>query len=208
MKARYDAIWLAITLLTFGLSRVAQAQIHVEIPEDRQPPIYANVDGTAGGFLPHTDEWAVVFFYRSPECVPAEFNLLDFIDRSGRAFGCPLLIEGHSNWRSFEDPYPADSLLQGRGDVPAWFVRWPELQAAVADGELTVPELEALPSLMIGTASFYHESIRNDIRGERDANESLAALGTLSDGRTFQVELAEKLHDGIHTFIHVRIEFR
>ncbi len=208
MKARHDATWLAITLLTFGLSRVAQAQVHIDIPQDRQPPIYANVDGTAGGFLPHTDEWAVVFFYRSPECVPAEFNLLDFTDRSGRAFGCPLLIEGHSNWCSFEDPYPADSLLRGTGDVPAWFVRWPELQAAVADGELTVPELASLPSLIIGTASFYQESIRNDIRGSHDANEAIAALGTLLDGRVFHVELTERLHDGLHTFIHVRIDFR
>jgi hypothetical protein len=138
--------------------------------------------------------------------VPAEFNLLDFIDRSGRAFGCPLLIEGHSNWCSFEDPYPADSLLQGTGDVPAWFVRWPELQAAVADGELTVPELASLPALIIGTASFYQESIRNDIRGSHDANEAIAALGTLLDGRVFHVELTERLHDGLHTFIHVRID--
>ena len=209
MKTAQRGICLAVTLVAISLGNLAQAQIHINIPEDRQPPIYANLDGTGGGFIPHTDEWAVVFFYRPPECVPTDFNLLDFIDRSGRPFGCALLFEGHTNWRSLDDPYPADSLIQGTGAIPAWFVRWPELQAAaVADGELTVPELAALPSLIVGTASFYQESIRNDIRGSRDANEALAALGTLSDGRVFRVELTEELHDGIHTFTHVRIDFR
>jgi hypothetical protein len=207
MKASRDGLGIAVLLAVISVGNAAQAQIHINIPEDRQPPIYANLDGGGGGFIPHTDVWAVVFFYRPPECVPVDFNLLDFIDRSGRPFGCALLFEGHTNWRSFDDPYPADSLIQGTGAIPAWFVRWPELQAAVADGDLTVPELSSLPSLIVGVASFYQESIRNDIRGSRDANEALAALGTLSDGRVFHVELTERLHDGTHTFIHVRIDF-
>jgi hypothetical protein len=128
---------------------VAEAQIHLNIPEDSEPPIYANIQHD---FLPHTEDWAVVVFYRSPECVPPDFNLLDFIDPPA-AFSCALQIQGHENWRSLDDPFPAKVLVHGTGAVPVWFVRWPELQAAVADDELTIGELAALPSLLIGSAS-------------------------------------------------------
>jgi hypothetical protein len=196
---------LIFSLVALTLSTVAQAQIHLQIPADRQPPIYAAFDR---GFMPHTEEWAVVIFYRTPDCVPADFNLLDFFDLPPRPFLCALQIEGHSNWRSLDDPYPADSHLQGTGAVPLWFVRWTELQAAVADDELTVAELASLPSLLIGSALSYHESIRNDIRGQRGGNEAVVATGTLTDGRTFQVEFTEKFREGEHLFPHVRIDFR
>jgi hypothetical protein len=198
---------LAAMLATLSLGTVAEAQVHVDVPGDRQPPIYANFNRD---FMPHDDEWAVIFFYRPPECVPEGFNLLDWFDFSGNPFraGCELLFEGHANWRSLGDPYPADSLFQGTGNVPAWFVRWPELQAAVADDELTIVELTSLPSLVTGTASIYHESIRNDIRGSRGGNEALTAFGALEDGRLFQVELTERLMDGEHFFHQVRIDFR
>ena len=85
MKARRDGLGIAVLLAVISAGNAAQAQIHINIPEDRQPPIYANLDGGGGGFIPHTDVWAVVFFYRPPECVPVDFNLLDFIDRTGAA---------------------------------------------------------------------------------------------------------------------------
>ena len=44
--------------------------------------------------------------------------------------------------------------LHGRGAVPVWFVKWPELRDAVADGVLTITELDALPSHITGLASF------------------------------------------------------
>jgi hypothetical protein len=205
MQAKQLLKFLVFAVVTLTPSTVSQAQIHLQIPEDRQPPIYANFDR---GFMPHTEEWAVVIFYRTPECVPADFNLLDFFDPPPRPFFCALQIEGHSNWRSLDDPYPADSYFQGTGAVPLWFVRWPEMQAAVADDELTVAELASLPSLLIGSASIYHESVRNDIRGQRGGNETVVATGTLTDGRTFQVEFTEKFREGEHLFPHVRIDFR
>jgi hypothetical protein len=205
MQAQQRLRCLAVSLLALTLRTVAQAQIHLQIPEDRQPPIYAALDR---GFMPHTEEWAVVIFYRNTDCVPADFNLLDFFDPPPRPFLCALQIEGHSNWRSLDDPAPADSLWQGTGAVPLWFVRWPELQAAVADDELTIAELAALPSLLRGSASFYLESIRNSTRGQRGGNEALIASGTLTDGRRFRVEYTEKFRDGQHLFPHIRIDFK
>ena len=167
MQAQQRLRCLVVTVVALTLSMVARAQVHRQIPEDQQPPYYATIDR---GFMPHTEEWAVVIFYRTPECVPADFNLLDFFDPPPRPFLCALQIEGHSNWRSVDDPFPADIHLQGTGAVPLWFVRWPELQAAVADDKLTVAELSALPSLLIGSASFFNHSIRNSIRGQRGGN--------------------------------------
>lgn len=46
--------------------------------------------------------------------------------------------------------------LHGLGAVPVWFVSWPEMQAALADDVLTV--LLSLPSLRIGSASFFKET--------------------------------------------------
>jgi hypothetical protein len=53
----------ALMLAVLALSVPAEAQIHLRIPEDRQPPIYSFL---SRGFYPHTDEWAAVVFYRTP----------------------------------------------------------------------------------------------------------------------------------------------
>ena len=119
-----------------------------------------------------------IVFYRSPDCIPAGFNLLDFLDFSGQPALCELHIEGRVNWASLDDPYPASQFFSGTGEVPVWFVRWPELEAAVADDVLTIGELAALPSLTVGSASFFLESIRNDTRGQRGGNEAMVAAGT------------------------------
>jgi hypothetical protein len=119
-----------------------------------------------------------------------------------------LKIHGSTIWRSLNDPYPAESVFQGDGAVPTWFVRWAELQAVAADQKLTIGEVTALPSRLVGSASHFNESIRNDIPGQRGGNESLTAFGNLADGRAFQVEFTEKFRNGVHTFPHVRIEFR
>jgi hypothetical protein len=205
MNARRCFTSVVVSLVVLTLSTVAQAQIRRNIPEDSQPPIYADF---GLGFLPHTDEWAVVIFYRTPACVPADFNLLDFFDAPPRPFSCALHIEGFTLWRSLDDPFPAQIFLHGTGAVPVWFVGWPELQSAIADGDLTIGELAALPSLLVGSASFFLESERNSIVEQRGGNEVVVASGTLTDGRSFQVEFTEKFREGQHLFPEVRIDFR
>ena len=205
MHAHKRFMAVAVMLTGLAISAPAQAQVHLRIPDDIQPPFYANL---AHGFLPHTEEWAAVAFYRSPECIPANFNLLDFLDFSGAPFSCPLQIEGRTIWVSLDDPYPASQLMWGTGALPVWFVRWSELEDAAADDVLTIGELAALPSLITGSASFYHESIRNDTRGQRGGNSALVASGTLTDGRSFFVQVTEKFRDGEHLFPHVAIQFR
>ena len=77
--------------------------------------------------------------------------------------------------------------LHGLGAVPVYFVSWPELQAAMADGELKIGELESLPSLLRGTADSYKQTVRNE--GPLAVVVlQISARGVLKDGRAFQVE--------------------
>ena len=127
MKMRRTSAWMIFTLIVFGAADRARAQpVHVEFPGSTPgPPIYANI---GHGFLPHTEDLAVVFFYRSPECVPADFNLLDFLDVSPafpggppRPFLCELQIEGRAI-RPRADAPPSQQFFYGLGAVPTWLV--------------------------------------------------------------------------------------
>ena len=212
MKMQRTSGWLIATMIVLGAADRAVAQpVHIDFPSGTPgPPIYASV---LSGFLPHTEELAVVFFYRSPDCVPADFNLLDYLDFTPafpggppRPFLCELQIEGRALWHSLDDPAPALQFFCGLGAVPTWFVAWPELEAAAADGVLTISELAALPSLQVGTATSFLETIRNSVPAQRGGNEELIATGTLMDGRSFVVHINEKFREGVHLFKNVRID--
>lgn len=147
-------------------------------------PAYARVGMDPAGkvALPHDDQWAAIVFYREVACVPSGFNLMAFFDAPA-AFGCPMTVEGHEVWKDGFDPTsaPIHVVTRDAGPVPVWFVSWPALQAAAADGALTKAELAALPSLVTGTATSYHEVLHPD------EMILINARGTLSDGRSFKI---------------------
>ena len=212
MKMRRTSGWLMATMIVLGAAGRAMAQpVHVDFPGGTPgPPVYANI---GSGYLPHTEELAVVFFYRSPDCVPADFNLLDYLDFTPafpggppRPFQCELHIEGRALWHSLDDSAPGQQFFYGLGAVPTWIVRWPELEAAAADGVLTVSELAALPSLQTGEASSLVETIRNTVPAQRGGGEAVVATGTLLNGRSFVVHINERFREGIHLFKNVRID--
>ena len=152
-------------------------------------PAYARIEH---GFAIHTAEWAAIAFYRPTECVPGDFNLLDFFDLA--AFGCtPSTTGGFAIWSG--EPWitaPIQMHFYGLGAVPVWFVSWPELEAAMADEMLTMVELEGLPSLLIGSASFYTETLHpsDPSMVVRSPMIEYQAFGLLEDGRSFQVHAA------------------
>ncbi|MGD2077190.1 MAG: hypothetical protein PVH18_02330 [Chloroflexota bacterium] len=153
----------AVMLVVVMLIGVQVALANTRIDSDGQVPFYArfgqNETSTDG-------ETVVIVFYRSPSCIPADFDLIQFFHFPGPgdpgAFGCqPPTTDGFEIWENGPgiDPAPKLGVLEGRGAVPVWFVSVSDLQT-VTDGGVYINELAGLPSLQSGTASYYHETLR------------------------------------------------
>lgn len=174
------------------------------------PPYYADI---TSGFVPNDGRWAGIVFWRSPECVPAGFNLLEQFNPP-TAFACPLTLEGEGYWRDLSDAFPFQQHERGLGAVPVYFVAWSELQAAMGDGVLTIGELQGLPSLLVGSASFLrivtHNSSGPGSQGINHGQTTLVAGGELADGRAFQFRYVEQFlpETGEHVLLTVTISFR
>lgn len=88
--------------------------------------------------------------------------------------------------------------------MPVWFVSWPVLSTAIVDGTLTIGELAALPSLTVGTATFYEETL-HPLGANKVAKIEFNARGTLTDGRSFQVAVSG--NTGVGRVTHIGIKF-
>lgn len=159
-----------------------RADLHLRFPADIEPDFYQS-GGPIGSL--HDGEWVAIPFWRSPELIPEDFNLIDTFDAN--AIGLPLLVEG---FLRLGDTGPPSWEARGLGAVPFWFVHLSELEAAAADGELTIGELSALDSLVTGSAGFYQE--QNHIFGIHPVSHyTLVSSGMLHDGRSFDVRFVE-----------------
>jgi hypothetical protein len=201
------------------------ANVRTEVPgENSGPPAYSQIQRALGPdpfFIPHTDEWAAIPFLRNTSCIPPDFDLLNFNDFTPafpmgppRPFLCPLTVQGFALWKNGPPPIdfvPIFSELHGTGNVPVWFVSWPELLAATGDGNLTLLELLTMSSLQIGSADFYKETVQpgvNRPQGPGNGKIEMNGSGLLLDGRSFQFSVKEMGDDGISILRHVRIEFQ
>lgn len=161
--------------------------------ESDGPPFYA-ISGN-GGFIPHDGTWAALPFVRELECVPEEANLLQLTIPIPDE--CTLTVEGLEHWENGPpvDLAPRQTQSFGLGAVPIVFVRWSELEPALAGG-LTLTELLSLPSAVVGTALFYKETDILGISGPQGPGKGsykISARGNLSDGRTFSLLVNEVL---------------
>lgn len=146
-------------------------------------PLYARLEP---GFIINDGEWAAIIFYRPTDCIPEGFNLLSVIDYD--AYNCfPPTTDGIAIWSG--EPWmspPIQLQLHENGLVPVWFVQWSELQAAIADDKLTMPELEEFSLLLVGAADFYTETLH-----PTDAHNvpmiNIIAKGCLENGQSFSV---------------------
>jgi hypothetical protein len=178
-----------LLVLLLAASSVLAAVI---IDSDGQVPFYARI---VDGEIINDGEWAVVVFYRPPSCIPAEFNLLGFFDFPSEAgpgaFGCnPPTTDSVEYWQNGPgiDFAPVMAKFRGLGAVPVWFVSWPEIEAAVADDVLTIGELESLPSLRVGSADYYRETLRpSGSPSPGPYGIQYTARGELEDGGLFRV---------------------
>jgi hypothetical protein len=215
-RMRKSMALIALTAGVVSLETSSHAAIRVSIPsQDPGPPFYASIARPPGGQIFQDGEWAAIPFLRDTTCAAynttsnSSPNLLDGFDPG--AHDCKLAVHGFAIYNSGLDPVPVYAWLMGDGAVPIWFVRWSELRAAIPDDELTVGELESLPSLLIGSASFFEYVNQIGVlrpQGEGNGKIEIASSGTLNDGRAFQFSVREMGVDQISTLRHVRIEFR
>ena len=205
---------------------VVQANVRTPVPPDPGPPVYSYLqrlqDGSA--FFAHDDEWAAIWFYRDPSCVPSGFNLLDSVDFAPafpggppRPFVCPLTVSGFGIWKNGPPPIdfvPIQEVWHGNGAVSVWFASLSEFQSAVDDDNVTIAEILALPSLRKGLASVYAEVTHPGAfrpQGQGNGSIEVVASGLLEDGTSFQLEFREmgkKDGGGVSFVRHIRIGFR
>ncbi len=168
---------------------IAQAQVRVDFPEeDPGPPYYARI---RSGFVIHTDQVAAIVFYRQPGCVPAGFNLLNLFNPP-TAFSCTLTVEGFEVFDQAPPPLgaaPKQAKTFGLASVPVWFVSWSELQTEIADGVLTITELQALPSLRVGSAGFFRETLHPSGAAQQP-ELTIVASGATSAGQDFFLQVS------------------
>jgi hypothetical protein len=139
--------------------------------------------------------WAVIPFYRDPACVPAGFNLLMLFDAPA-AFGCPHVVAGHTLWNGAVFAGSPRLVVAQGSSVPVWFVPEAEMMAALADGVLTLPEIQGMAGLVKGTATRFHEMLHPHALppemgggGHPVPKIVLDARGSLDDGRAFSVHI-------------------
>jgi hypothetical protein len=160
--------------------------------EDPGPPFYARV----GMQFFDNGKWLAIPFYRPPDCIPPDFNLLQFFHFPGPegpgAFACPVLMSGRLVTEA-DAPlgtFPRKVWLRG-SDVPIWFVASDAFADAAADGVVTIGELEELHPLR-GVASFYRETLQP--RAE-DHLIVIVSFGALDDGRPFLFQVTQVLDE-------------
>jgi hypothetical protein len=165
--------------------------------EDPGPPFYARIVHQPPHFL-HDGEWAAIVFYREPNCVPADFNLLLFFD-SPAAFACPLTVKGANLWEG--EPHtlaPKIAISTGSGLVPVWFVPLESVNNAIRDSVMTIGELAGLEGRLVGSAKQFDEELHPsplppELGGGGHSNPKLIqnAHGQLEDGRVFNLHVTE-----------------
>ncbi|MGY6741152.1 MAG: hypothetical protein ACXIUQ_00340 [Cecembia sp.] len=152
--------------------------IELAFPEDDPgPPFYARIAVLGPDILLMESNGTVVIpMMRQVECIDPEFNLLDLY-HVPNGFFCPLTLAG----RGLIEPnaplgtFPAIAYGEGT-NMPVWFVDSSPLANAMADGVLTLPELEALNPKK-GVASRYEEY--NKPRSEEDYLLVIESEGTI-----------------------------
>jgi hypothetical protein len=197
--------------------QLSQSGKKVAVSELGGVPYYADL---ASDFVPTDGNWVAIVFKRLPECVPSDFNLLDWLDFSLFAPDgpvCPSTVDGFA---IFGDPSDLENGIPPRQEhytgnaVPVWFAPLDAFNAAIADGVLTIGELEGLDGLLRGVATIFNQSIKNsDLvtggKGQRPASSSTVANGTLEDGRSFQHHVTERfIPPDTRIFVNVKIAFK
>lgn len=164
--------------LEYDQLKANPAFIELAFPEDDPgPPFYARIAVLGPDVLLMESNGTVVIpMMRQVECIDPEFNLLDLY-HVPNGFFCPLTLSGRGLIEPNAPMGTFPKIAYGAGiNMPVWFVDKAPLANAMADGILTLPELEALNPRK-GVASRYEEY--NKPRSEEDYLLVIESEGTI-----------------------------
>ncbi|TVR76426.1 MAG: hypothetical protein EA409_13445 [Saprospirales bacterium] len=140
--------------------------IEVSFPDvDPGPPFYARVGKFPDAELVFRSKGKVFIpILRGVSCIDKEFNLLD-LAHVPNAFFCQLTITGTILIEADAQPgdFPAIGFGQGE-NVDMWILDEDKFDNAIADGVLTIGELESLQPLM-GKGSYAEYNVPRDELG-------------------------------------------
>ncbi len=157
-------------------------------------PAYARIESVWPTGIPADENYGAIYFYFNDPAgtTPTDFNLLDFFDlrlfdpKFRAAQGLELAVDAVA-WFVPGVFAPWFSIDTG-GPVEMWFITRQQVDAVVADGVLTIGELEALtPPPLKGHTKKFCEELR-PFPGVTNFLNTFAK-GELEDGRKFKFEL-------------------
>jgi hypothetical protein len=205
MKRFSYSLWLtaAIAVLTLfpALQHCAaedEGQLLLIPDEHPGPPYYMFL-------LEHESQDVVpLVFIRQRDCIPEEFNLLEFFHVGpGGAQSCPLNVEGFQIASQPVGPPTLQHLQNPKEEtVPIWFVSREEYLSEIDDGVLKIGDIEQMDSLVLGLATLYEET-QSVLVPQPKA--TIVAHGLLEDGRSFRIHLEEHFTDVGAEVVHYDI---
>ncbi|GHB52520.1 hypothetical protein [Mongoliitalea lutea] len=164
--------------LEYERMKANPAFIELAFPaDDPGPPFYARIAVLGpDALLMESNGRVVIPMMRQVECIDPEFNLLDLY-HVPNGFFCPLTLAGKGLIEPDAPMGTFPAIAYGGGtNMPVWFVDKNLLATAMADGILTLPELQGLNPLK-GMASRYEEY--NKPRSEEDYLLVIESEGTI-----------------------------
>ena len=176
-------------LLETELYKLQHSSAHIKIPfpstEEPGPPLYMRL-ATQLNQIYVVDGWVVIAFYREPDCINEDFNLLEQFDVPA-AFSCNLLTSGFVIKERDAGPEVFPILVQSTGDaVPFWFINQTDFESIASDGMVTITELRNAEHLK-GIATKFHETLKPNFDNHL---VQIKAEGSLTDGRSFRYTLS------------------
>lgn len=146
--------------------------------DDPGPPFYARIAVLGPDRLVMESNGTIIIpMMREVACIDPEFNLLDLY-HVPNAFFCPLTLSGKGLIEPNAPMGTFPAIAYGEGtNMPVWFVESAPLLNAMADGVLTLTELNALNPKK-GIASRYEEF--NKPRSEQDYLLVIESEGTIT----------------------------
>ncbi len=210
MRNRPGLLILAILQLALG----ANAASRVSLAVQPYAPLWAWPIWTPSEADPDIAVWV---FYRAPENVPLNFNLLEGFDWSDRdangipdPWDYPLLVRGFEIFQEPSlSPPPYKVLLREIDEVPIWFTTREEVTEVLNEtGTITFKQLSQMTSLAKGSATYHHEESHYALGDKAQINtEDYQARGLLEDGRSFSVHIVSNWHGERENYVF-SVEFK